>query len=211
MFKIYSHKHYSKTYLKLGDFVCRNFQNDPHNRFKTKLICQNNGLDSILQYPKNKTIPERLIYEHKNKESLGWYTMFDKVEVIGWMRGKVEHINNSDYYPMKDYDTFFIHRLNADTYGMKVGSDFIKFAKQLSLKKGCEGRVCLVSANSKRPPHIFYRKMGFDCQDSEKMKILDNAITQFTPKTDSSSKVPAPHGSHHWVLKMFLQVNKQKP
>lgn len=205
MFNIYCHKTYSKTYLKFADRFCNMIRNNPQNRFKTKLLCQINGFNSILQYPKNKKIPDRLIYEHKNPESRGWFTMFDKVDVLGWMRGEVMHITKPDFYPMENYDTYFIHRLNADTYGINVGSDFIKFAKKLSIKNGCEGRICLVSANSKRPPHIFYRKMGFDCQDTEKMDLLDKLIEKEALKHEPHKKIKTPQICEHWVLNMFLK------
>ena len=205
MFNIYSHKTYPGIYLKLGDMFCKTFRNKPQNRFKTKLLCQTNNLTSILRYPKNPKIPDRLIYEHKNTESRGWFTMFDKVDVIGWMKGEVMHIIKPDFYPMENYDTYFIHRLRADTYGMNVGSDFIKFAKNLSVKNGCEGRVCLVAANSKRPPHIFYRKMGFDCQDTEKMELLDKVIENAASKPEPHTKIKTPQICEHWVLNMFLK------
>ncbi len=204
MFKIYCHKTYPRIYLKLGNKICTIFQNNPHNRFRTKLITQSNGLKSILEYPKNPPLPDRFIYRHRNPQARGWFTMFDKTDELGWMNGEVMHISSSDFYPMKDYDAFYIHRLKAATFGKKVGTDFIKFAKNLSVKNGCEGRICLAAANSRRPPHIFYRKMGFDCQDSRKMEILDNAIANFTPPANGSQKVPAPRGSQHWVLRMFL-------
>jgi len=212
MFNIYTHKVYNNTYLKLGNFLSKILTKKRVNRFDTKRLCQINGLQSILQYPQNKKpFPERLIYEHKNQGYSSWYTMFDRIDVVGWMKGSVMHISKSDFYPENNYDTFFIQRLKADTYYMNVGSDFIKFAKNLSIKNGCNGRVCLVSTNRKRPPHIFYRKKGFDCQDKEKIQILDNTIKNFTPKPNSSKKVPAPEGSDRWVLKMFLPLTNKKP
>ena len=60
-----------------------------------------------------------------------------------------------------------------------AGSDFIKFAKHLSKKNGCEGRIYTLAYNYDNPgkaPHKFWRKQGFASASQKENQILDFII-----------------------------------
>ena len=60
------------------------------------------------------------------------------------------------------------------------GTIFLEFAKLLSKKMGKKGHLkCMAAAlgnNTNIPPHIFYRKHGFDAFNKEALQKIDEAI-----------------------------------
>ena len=60
------------------------------------------------------------------------------------------------------------------------GTDAINFAKNMSKKLGCEGRVILTADitpfEKDIAPHPFYRKNGFTCNNKILLKKIDNSI-----------------------------------
>ena len=62
--------------------------------------------------------------------------------------------------------------------------DYLKVFKRnegLGKQKGLNGRLHLISSDcydKANPPHVFYRKYGFDSRNVDKLKELDNAISQ---------------------------------
>lgn len=90
---------------------------------------------------------------------------------------------NSFYRNKTPILSMYINDLKAFAKRSKVGSDFIKFAKNLSRQENCEGRVHLLAYNTDnpgKPPHTFYRKMGFATTSPSENKILDDAIKNNT-------------------------------
>ena len=60
------------------------------------------------------------------------------------------------------------------------GTKFLNFAKNLSEKLGCGGRLGVKASTLEfdphNPPHIFYRKFGFTSNDKKMIKEIDKHI-----------------------------------
>lgn len=145
-----------------------------------------------------KQIPRRLIYtiadNSAEEDALGivirHYRMGDTKtgKYLGdmvaspmWFNSKI----NTKIYPERKgvYKAFYIHFLEAKTKRQNVGSDFIKFAKAESNTTGCHGNVCLLSSpcyDLKNPPHLFYRKLGFQTCNPKTNEYLDKCIAENT-------------------------------
>lgn len=182
----------------IGDYYYRKINNKPLNRFRNNLIKDECGINSIMQLPKRK-IPQRLIYKYSDNEH---YSMFDKNngQLLGRMKAYTE-LNDFYFEPFTLTKSFFIARLDAFVKNQKVGTDFINFAQKESFKQNCYGRVSLSSGNIKRPPHIFYRKLGFDSRNREKISFVDEAIQNGTD---------LPREAKNWVIDMFYPIDKIK-
>lgn len=183
---------------KIGDYCSRKVNNKPLNRFRINLIKDECGVKSIMQLPKRE-IPQRLIYKHSDNEN---YSMFDTKNgnFLGRMRAYTE-LNDFYYEEFTLTKSFFIARLNAFVKNQKVGTDFINFAQKESFKQKCHGLVSLSSGNIKRPPHVFYRKLGFDSRNREKISFVDEAIQNGTD---------LPREAKNWVIDMFFPIDKIK-
>lgn len=62
-----------------------------------------------------------------------------------------------------------------------LGTKFLDFAKAISKQKSLNGRLHLISSDcydKEKPPHVFYRKYGFDSSNINKLKEVDDAISQ---------------------------------
>ena len=72
------------------------------------------------------------------------------------------------------------------------GAEFIEFAKNMSKKLDCEGRLFLLADKevygSKTPPQIFYRKQGFTTNDKEYLKKIDKFIKEGKEMENKDSK-----------------------
>lgn len=139
--------------------------------------------------PPNRTIPERLIYKqpvirivYEDVVTAADYNAYEYRMCdtkTGDYLGKMiagpmvcrKNIRKSFYPIDKDYKSFYIDELHVTYPNEGVGSDFINLAKHESRKYDCMGRIHLVASRifaPTRPPHIFYRKLGFT---SNKPKI----------------------------------------
>ena len=129
-------------------------------------------IPTLLQRP-IKQMPSVLIY---NPAGTAFYKMFN--------------VNNSRYAglmlarPVKDggKDVLFIYLLIACQKRVGIGTKFIEFAKNLSKKLGCEGRIVLeadkTTFDPHNPPHIFYRKNGFTSDNKKMIKVIDKYIKE---------------------------------
>lgn len=134
-----------------------------------------------LKFPPRKypTIPERLIYGSGKTYNMastktGHYLARLKVTPM-------ELKENSFYRNEQPIKSLYINDLNVCGFTRRnnVGTDFVNFAKILSRKKNCEGRLHLLAYNYDNPgkaPHKFWRKLGFASVYPEENKILDFII-----------------------------------
>ena len=84
-------------------------------------------------------------------------------------------------YPIKTpYKSFYVSYLESVDSGLGYGTEMINLAKIESKKLGCEGRVHLTASrvySPQRPPHLFYRKQGFQSVSSYINDIMDFCIS----------------------------------
>lgn len=111
--------------------------------------------------------------------------MFDKTgKFVGEMKAYQETIYDiyRQFSPNADiYRSFFIDRLTAFVRNQGVGHAFINIAKRESLRRFCLGNVHVISSSfldKVNPPHIFYRKEGFNCSKYQQstQNYLDECI-----------------------------------
>lgn len=141
-------------------------------------------------YPEyTKTIPDKLFHRQVLETDCGRpvqykYHLFDTKtgEVLGTMQGHptLYNLGNKSFYPeVEPYKSFQIDCLKSNVRDSGNGAKCIKLAIDESWKFGCNGRVHLVASKAfdkKRPPHVFYKKMGFISNSPEMNKYLDNCI-----------------------------------
>lgn len=78
----------------------------------------------------------------------------------------------------------FISRLyvSSEKRGNDYGTKILNFVKLLSQKEGLGGKMrvlaSLLGNETKNPPHIFYRKYGFTCDDSNVLQKIDEHIAK---------------------------------
>lgn len=128
--------------------------------------------------------PERLIYKNVAKDT--YYMISTKTfAALGELKVKTTLLSDTSYY--RDIKTpalsLYIRDLKAYIKRTGVGSDFIKFCKNLSKQENCNGRVHVLAYNANhpgKPPHKFYRKAGFAANNSDETKIIDSAIKNNT-------------------------------
>lgn len=81
-------------------------------------------------------------------------------------------------------DELFINSIHIDKkYRRKgLGKICLDFAKNLSIKKGFNGRLRCIAGytpyDTKNPSHIFYRKYGFTTDNKEMLSDIDKAIKE---------------------------------
>lgn len=89
-------------------------------------------------------------------------------EVVATMKAGPVLYQNKDWeiYPIKPpYKSYYISFIESVDSGLGYGTDFIKLAEAESKKSDCNGRVHLIASRTyspRRPPHLFYRKLGFE-------------------------------------------------
>ena len=90
------------------------------------------------------------------------------------------NIGNRAFYPqVAPYKSFEIDYLKSNVRDKGNGSKFITLAKNESKALDCKGRVHLIASrvyDYDRPPHVFYKKMGFVSNSSKMNKYLDKCI-----------------------------------
>lgn len=132
-----------------------------------------------------RKIPDRLIYKYRSKGTSyhdgkkEWWRMFDinTGKLLGEMDTKHSfnfHTRNCDYRP-----ELYISYLKANEKSMGVGSDFINFARTLSMQAEMEGRLAVHAQKLKGEdtyPHLFYRKQGFKTESWVKNLLMDLCI-----------------------------------
>lgn len=144
-----------------------------------------------------KEIPRRIIYSKAYNETTQ-YNMADTRtgKLVGRMYGNMEReFSGSTYYPTIDYyDSFFIHLLDIKEKRQGHGTAFINLAKNISKQNGGDGKIHLKASNCfdvKHPAQIFYRKLGFNSQYTEQLKMIDKAI-KHNKKLDSKKLCDIP-------------------
>ena len=90
------------------------------------------------------------------------------------------NIGNRAFYPqVAPYKSFEIDYLKSNVRDKGNGTKFITLAKNESKALDCKGRVHLIASrvyDYDRPPHVFYKKMGFVSNSSKMNKYLDKCI-----------------------------------
>lgn len=132
-----------------------------------------------LKYPKPNKIPNRLIYGSNSQ-----YRMVDLLtgSYLGKLKVTPTELKNNTFYKNKEpIKSLYINDLWIVPFFRRknAGSEFVKFAKKLSYKEGCKGRLHLLAYNYDNPyqaPHKFWRKLGFASASEKENKILDFII-----------------------------------
>lgn len=128
-------------------------------------------------------IPARLIYGNGLK-----FNMADtrSGKYLGKMKvTPMTLVNNPFYKNSNPIKSLYINDLWIIPFARRnnAGAEFVKFAKYLSKKNNCEGRIYTLAYNYENPgtpPHKFWRKMGFASTSKEENHILDEAIKNHT-------------------------------
>jgi hypothetical protein len=157
-------------------------------------ICMGNLNSSYLFY-QHRDIPNKLFYRKEMYNTgqtfatdcspVGYkYHLFDTKtgQQLGEMEARpvLYNIGNRAFYPqVAPYKSFEIDYLKSNVRDKGNGSKFITLAKNESKALGCKGRVHLIASRAydyDRPPHVFYKKMGFVSNSSKMNKYLDKCI-----------------------------------
>lgn len=118
------------------------------------------------------------------------YRMFDKTgNEVGKMIAYPQYVNTSfrEFSPNADkYRSFYIAKLISYIRNKGIGTSFINIAKKESLRNFCSGNVHVISSDlydKKNPPHIFYRKQGFNFNkySGHTQKYIDECIKYKEP------------------------------
>lgn len=142
-----------------------------------------------------KNIPDKLFYRHEMYNTgetfatdcspVGYkYHLLDTKtgKQLGEMEARpvLYNIGNRSFYPqIAPYKSFEIDYLKSNVRDKGNGTKFITLAKNESKALGCKGRVHLIASrvyDYDRPPHVFYKKMGFVSNSSKMNKYLDKCI-----------------------------------
>ena len=157
-------------------------------------ICMGNFKLSYLLCPQ-KNIPNKLFYRQEMYNTgqtfatdcspVGYkYHLLDTKtgKQLGEMEARpvLYNIGNRSFYPqVAPYKSFEIDYLKSNVRDKGNGSKFITLAKNESKALDCKGRVHLIASrvyDYDRPPHVFYKKMGFVSNSSKMNKYLDKCI-----------------------------------
>ncbi len=150
-----------------------------------------------------KELPRRLIYKSQKtqrvfddingtKTRAYVYNMVDTQtnEVVATMKaGPVEYKNkNHEIYPIEvPYRSYYVAYIESVDSGQGYGTELLKLARSESVQTGCEGRVHLIASRiytPRRPPHLFYRKQGFESGSSFLNQTMDFYISIKKPLPD---------------------------
>ena len=153
-------------------------------------------IQAILLTKPLKEMPRRIIYKSPDKYPVigtvnginvdaHVFNMVDLEtnEVVATMKaGPVNYKNKKrEIYPMTTpYKSYYIAYIESIDSGLGYGTDLINLAKSESKKNGCEGRVHLTASRNltpRRPPHLFYRKRGFESVSPYINEIMDFCIS----------------------------------
>lgn len=171
------------------------------------------NLNSSYLFYQHRDIPNKLFYRKEMYNTgqtfatdcspVGYkYHLFDTKtgQQLGEMEARpvLYNLRNKSFYPqIAPYKSFEIDYLKSDVRDSGNGTKFITLAKNESKSLDCNGRVHLIASRAydhKRPPHVFYKKMGFVSNSSKMNRYLDKCIKY--GKNISQSKSDA--------LKMYL-------
>ena len=129
-----------------------------------------------------RTMPKGLIYNHPKSDK---YILIETKtrQIIGDMVAlnvKSDEFETNFYKIGSDKNIFYINSLDIVYWKRNQGwgKYLIDFAKHESYRQGCEGRTFLVAYNYDRPPHLFYKKQGFNAVDKEVDATLDECLEQ---------------------------------
>jgi GNAT superfamily N-acetyltransferase len=184
-----------------------------------------------------KEIPRRIIYKTSNKYPIyasvngpkvyaHVYNMVDLEtrEFVATMKAGAVTYNKRKpkIYPIKTpYKSYYVAYLESAESGLGYGTEMINLAKLESKKQGCEGRVHLTASRvytPRRPPHLFYRKLGFESVCSYINEIMDFCLSigrQLPVEYADNIEMYLPVTIKHTVkskskLKSFLNFFKEK-
>lgn len=147
----------------------------------------------MLKFPplKPHRYTERIIVKKQEKYSnKAVFLMYDKKGCcLGRMETEPCVLRNRYhlYSPNSDkYSSLHIKRLNSFKRRVGVGTSLINVAKVESFKKFCNGNIHLIASDiydEKRPPQVFYKKVGFKFGKYEKEveKIVNEYIKDNKP------------------------------
>ena len=153
------------------------------------------NLNSSYLFYQHRDIPNKLFYRQEMYNTgqtfatdcspVGYkYHLLDTKtgKQLGEMEARpvLYNIGNRSFYPQIDpYKSFEIDYLKSNVRDKGNGTKFITLAKNESKALDCKGRVHLIASrvyDYDRPPHVFYKKMGFVSNSSKMNKYLDKCI-----------------------------------
>lgn len=147
----------------------------------------------MLKFPplKPHRFTEKIVVKKKGKYSQDTvFRIYDnKGNCLGKMETEPQIVNNQLllYSPhSKKYASLYIKKLNVHKRFKGVGTSLINVAKVESFKKFCNGNIHLIASDvydEKRPPQVFYRKVGFEFgkHEIDTKKIVDDCIKNNKP------------------------------
>ncbi len=147
----------------------------------------------MLKFPplKPHRFTEKIVVKKKGKYSQDTvFRIYDnKGNCLGKMETEPQIVNNQLllYSPhSKKYASLYIKKLNVHKRFKGVGTSLINVAKVESFKKFCNGNIHLIASDiydEKRPPQVFYKKVGFKFGKYEKEveKIVNEYIKDNKP------------------------------
>lgn len=129
------------------------------------------------------SVPKRLIYS-----SGGQSHMFSTQsgEILGYIKYKSIRDFGDKFKDNAGSKSLYVNDLFVpeSCRGQGVGRALINNAKRASMKNGADGNLHLVAYNVDhpgKPPHKFYRKLGFTTGVKEYDAIIDEAIKNNEP------------------------------
>ena len=146
---------------------------------------------------KKVNLPKGLIYNVSNKNLYNLVDTKNGVKV-GKMFAYVDKDYHLLYKKFPYLDVFYIDLLEIKKTERNKGwgKYLIDFVKKESYSKKCEGRVTLEAYNPDKPPHLFYKKLGFQTAFKEENQEMDECI-----KLGKNFRICD-------ILPMFLPENK---
>lgn len=120
------------------------------------------------------------------------YKMYDTElgEVVAYMRSGPVSVKSEDlklYDLPKGYMSYYINFLFARARSRGYGKAFLNFAKIMSKKTGCEGRLHLNAGEINPlagPPHLFYKSQGLVARTKATDDLLNDAFIKHKRLTE---------------------------
>ena len=150
----------------------------------------------MLNYPIKfqKHIPNNLIYTVKKPLRSGVIRYYSKL--IDLQHGRLLAYMNTEreLIPKENaiVPSLYVDIIKSVYKNKGYGTQLMNYAKTLSKKLGCNGNIHLIACNefdSKRAPHIFYKKWGMNTGDY----FIDSKIDNFIQRNKKTQKDDFPN------------------
>ncbi|MBR1425122.1 hypothetical protein IJ579_06125 [bacterium] len=130
---------------------------------------------------KPRPLPDKLIYVPTG--SINDSIFFQQFKIFstktGDYGGFITLSKSEAYINGKMRPSLYIDHLFSARFGKGFGTALLDFARTVSKKVGCEGRIHLCADGYFRPnaiPHVFYRRYGMNTGIEEIDKVLDKFV-----------------------------------